>query len=145
MDTDDPEPGDHRGNGRVRTLLYPEQLEARLRRLRSNARLAIEESGSNMLFLVFGFLEWSEKLPQSRGDDRRLYQAPLVLMPASIDTVTNARSRTEKHRLSGWDKKGAFLRCGGLAEMRVKQSLSLQEDARHCKESVCDTADGASV
>ena len=29
--------------------------------------------------------------------------------------------------------------------MRVKQSLSLQEDARHCKESVCDTADGASV
>src|SRR5215469_5000610 len=29
--------------------------------------------------------------------------------------------------------------------MRVKQSLSLQEDACHCKESVCDTADGASV
>src|SRR6516164_7567805 len=29
--------------------------------------------------------------------------------------------------------------------MRVKQSLSLQEDARHCKESVRDTADGASV
>src|SRR5215469_2566041 len=29
--------------------------------------------------------------------------------------------------------------------MRVKQSLSLQEHARHCKESVCDTADGASV
>jgi putative transposase len=29
--------------------------------------------------------------------------------------------------------------------MRVKQGLSLQEDARHCKESVCDTADGASV
>ena len=29
--------------------------------------------------------------------------------------------------------------------MRVKQSLSLQEHARDCKESVCDTADGASV
>jgi len=29
--------------------------------------------------------------------------------------------------------------------MRVKQSLSLQEDACHCKESVCDTADGAPV
>ena len=29
--------------------------------------------------------------------------------------------------------------------MRVKQSLSLQEDACHCKESICDTADGASV
>src|SRR5215467_9912138 len=29
--------------------------------------------------------------------------------------------------------------------MRVKQSLLLQEDACHCKESVCDTADGASM
>src|SRR6516164_7026485 len=29
--------------------------------------------------------------------------------------------------------------------MRVKQSLPLQEDACHCKESVCDTADGASM
>ena len=29
--------------------------------------------------------------------------------------------------------------------MRVKQSLSLQEDACHCEESVCDTADGTSV
>jgi hypothetical protein len=91
VDTDESETDSHRDNGRVRTLLYPEQLEARLRRLRSNARLPIEESGSNMLFLVFGFLEWSEKLPQNRGDDRRFYQAPLILIPATIDTVTNAR------------------------------------------------------
>lgn len=91
VDTNESETDNHRDNSRVRTLLYLEQLEARLRRLRSNARLAIEESGSNMLFLVFGFLEWSEKLPQNRGDDRRFCQAPLILIPASIDTVTNAR------------------------------------------------------
>jgi hypothetical protein len=91
VDTDESETDNHRDNGRVRTLLYPEQLEARLRRLRSNARLAIAESGSNMLFLVFGFLEWSEKLPQTRGEDRRLCQAPLILIPATIDTATNAR------------------------------------------------------
>jgi hypothetical protein len=91
VDTDEIETDHHRDTGRIRTLLYPEQLEARLRRLRSNARLAIEESGSNMLFLVFGFLEWVEKLPQNRGDDRRPYQAPLILIPATIDTVTNAR------------------------------------------------------
>jgi very-short-patch-repair endonuclease len=91
VDADGSETDGHRGNGRVQALLYPEQLEARLRRLRSNARLAIEESGSNMLFLVFGFLEWSEKSPQNRGDDRRLYQAPLILIPVGIDTVTNAR------------------------------------------------------
>jgi len=91
VDADVSETDAQRANGRVQALLYSEQLEARLRRLRSNARLAIEESGSNMLFLVFGFLEWSEKLPQNRGDDRRLYQAPLILIPVGIDTVTNAR------------------------------------------------------
>ena len=91
VDPDGSETNGHRGNSRAQALLYPEQLEARLRRLRSNARLAIEESGSNMLFLVFGFLEWSEKLPQNRGDDRRLYQAPLILIPVSIDTATSAR------------------------------------------------------
>ena len=91
VDTDMSDTDGHRANGRVQALLYPEQLDARLRRLRSNARLAIEESGSNMLFLVFGFLEWSEKSPGTRGDDRRVYQAPLILIPGSIDTVTNAR------------------------------------------------------
>lgn len=58
VETDESDGEDRRENGRIQTLLYPEQLETRLRRLRSNARLAIEESGSNMLFLVFGFLEW---------------------------------------------------------------------------------------
>jgi hypothetical protein len=91
VDTDESDGDDRRDNGRIRALLYPEQLEARLRRLRSNARLAIEESGSNMLFLVFGFLEWLDKPAPSRGDDRRPYQAPLILLPATIDTVTNAR------------------------------------------------------
>jgi very-short-patch-repair endonuclease len=91
LDADASDTDGHRANGRVQALLYPEQLDTRLRRLRSNARLAIEESGSNMLFLVFGFLEWSEKSLGTRGDDRRIYQAPLLLMPASIETVTNAR------------------------------------------------------
>jgi very-short-patch-repair endonuclease len=92
VDTDESDGDDRRDNGRIRALLYPEQLEARLRRLRSNARLAIEESGSNMLFLVFGFLEWLDKPAPGRGDDRRPYQAPLILLPATIDTVTNARA-----------------------------------------------------
>jgi hypothetical protein len=78
----------HQQSGRVRTLLYPDQLEVRLRRLRSNARLAIEESGSNMLFFAVGFLEWYEKPPQN---DRQPYRAPLILVPATIEPVKNAQ------------------------------------------------------
>jgi very-short-patch-repair endonuclease len=91
VETDEADGEGRRESGRIRTLLFPEQLEARLRRLRSNARLAIEESGSNMLFLVFGFLEWVEKSGGKPGEDRRPYLAPLILLPATVETTTSAR------------------------------------------------------
>ena len=79
------------GDAALRVLLYPDQLEARLRRLRSNARLAMEESGSNLLFMVFGFLQWGDRPWQTEFEDRPPFQAPLVLLPATIDTRTNRR------------------------------------------------------
>ena len=93
VETEDGAPDKIRADNRIRALLFPDQLEARLRRLRSNARLAIEESGSNMLFLAFGFLEWSEQPSQIRSDDTRAYQAPLILMPAIIENETTARGQ----------------------------------------------------
>jgi hypothetical protein len=91
VETDDSDQEVRHADNRIRALLYPDQLEARLRRLRSNARLAVEESGSNMLFLTLGFLEWRDKPSQTRKDDVRAYQAPLILVPAAIETETNAR------------------------------------------------------
>jgi very-short-patch-repair endonuclease len=91
VEADESDGEDRRESGRIRTLLFPDHLEARLRRLRSNARLAIEESGSNMLFLALGFLEWVERPTAKPDEDRRPYQAPLILLPATIDTTTNAR------------------------------------------------------
>lgn len=44
----------------IQTLLFPYELEDRLRNLRQKAKTAIEESGANILFLAFGFLEWFE-------------------------------------------------------------------------------------
>ncbi len=41
-----------------------------------------------MLFFAFGFLEWYEKLPQ---DGRQPYRAPLILVPATIETVKNTQ------------------------------------------------------
>ncbi|PSH04768.1 MAG: hypothetical protein CXZ00_05190 [Acidobacteria bacterium] len=41
-------------------LLYPAKLESLTRKIGSAAKTAIEESGTNTLYLVFGFLEWYE-------------------------------------------------------------------------------------
>jgi hypothetical protein len=41
-------------------LLYHEHLDSLSRKIASAAKTAIEVSGANMLYLVFGFLEWYE-------------------------------------------------------------------------------------
>src|SRR5207247_5245088 len=44
----------------IQSLHYPEDLEALLRKLDQSARTALEESGTNMLYLAFGYLGWYE-------------------------------------------------------------------------------------
>jgi len=64
----------------LQTLLYSAELESRLRGIRSKAETAIEESGSNILYLALGFLEWFE----SRDSDvSRL--APLFTIPVRLE------------------------------------------------------------
>ena len=80
-----PEPGTLpvvRGSrsGQAQTLHYPNDLEAILRRISYAARTAIEESGTKMLHLIFGFLEWFE----SESSDQP-HLAPLVLVPVTIE------------------------------------------------------------
>ena len=64
---------------RLQTLLYPEDLEAILRKLASAARTAIEETGANMLHLVLGSLEYYE----SEDSDKPRF-APLLLLPVAF-------------------------------------------------------------
>jgi very-short-patch-repair endonuclease len=66
--------------GQVQTLHYPDDLEAILRRISYTARTAIEESGTKMLHLIFGFLEWFE----SESSDQP-HLAPLLLVPVTIE------------------------------------------------------------
>ncbi len=68
----------HRLHG-IQTLLYPADLERQLRKIASEAKTAIEETGSNMLFLVFGFLEFYD----SEDSDRAMI-APLLSLPVSL-------------------------------------------------------------
>ena len=63
----------------ARTLFYAEDLGKHCRKLEREARSAIEETGANMLYLVFGMLEF----PEAPGSDK-LYRAPLVCVPVSM-------------------------------------------------------------
>lgn len=62
-----------------RALAYPEDLEATLKKIDQAARLSVEETGTNILHLVFGFLEWYE----SEESDVPL-RAPLLILPVLL-------------------------------------------------------------
>lgn len=67
---------------RIQTLLYPEDLERVLRNIDRAARTAIEESGTNMLYLAFGFLQWYES-----DDSQQPRHAPLITMPVMLKRI----------------------------------------------------------
>ncbi|OEG75486.1 AAA family ATPase [Shewanella colwelliana] len=67
----------------IQSILYPRELEAQLRNIRSKANTAIEETGANILYLAFGFLEWFE---DENSDVAR--QAPLYLIPVKVDRAS---------------------------------------------------------
>lgn len=67
----------------IQSLLFPRELEAKLRNIRTKANTAIEETGANILYLAFGFLEWFE---DEKSDVAR--QAPLYLIPVKIDRAS---------------------------------------------------------
>ncbi len=62
----------------IQTLLYPYELEARLKKLLQTAESAIQEMGANILYLGFGFLEWFD----NSNDNARI--APLFLVPVRL-------------------------------------------------------------
>ena len=64
---------------KLRALFYPDDLDAVVRKISTAARTAIEESGTNLLHLVFGFIEWRES-----EDSSQVRLAPLVAMPVKI-------------------------------------------------------------
>ena len=67
--------------------LSKEELEARLIELYRKARVGLEETGANVLYVAMGFLVWR----QGEGKQERAYRAPLVLVPVSLER-TSVRS-----------------------------------------------------
>lgn len=70
------------------------EIKKTLKHLRSKARLAMDEQGTNILYLVFGFIEWREK--GSRNDS--WVKSPLILVPVSLTLPSlNAQYSLQKH------------------------------------------------
>jgi hypothetical protein len=85
----------------IQTLQFPGDLEKSLSAVRSAAQLAIEESGTNLLYLAFGFLEWKDT-----DDSPQSHLAPLLLLPTMLERGPVDRdtgTRTFKLAYSGED------------------------------------------
>lgn len=85
-----------RGPRKIQALYYPPELEKLLRKIAREARAAIEETGTNMLFLMFGFLEFYE-----RDDSEKPLLAPLLTMPVALNKgEIDANFRTYQYAIS---------------------------------------------
>ncbi len=60
----------------IQTLLYPYEMEARLKSLLQTAESGIQEMGANILYLAFGFLEWYEAASTDSARMRRFSWCP---------------------------------------------------------------------
>lgn len=97
----------HRLHG-IQTLLYPAELERQLRKIAGEAKTAVEETGTNMLFLVFGFLEFYDSEDSEKPMLAPLLSLPVTLVRGDIDKETrtyqyivqhNGEDLTENHTL----------------------------------------------
>lgn len=86
----------HRLHG-IQTLLYPADLERQLRKIASEAKTAIEETGSNMLFLVFGFLEYYDSEDSDRAMISPLLSLPVALAKGGLDRDTGTYQYSVLH------------------------------------------------
>ncbi|KAA3611448.1 MAG: DUF4011 domain-containing protein [Planctomycetota bacterium] len=67
---------------RLHSRLGEEGLNQRLTELYRAARLSMEESGANTLYLALGFLLWTDP-----GDDK-IRRAPILLLPLQLDRLS---------------------------------------------------------
>ncbi|EQD68542.1 hypothetical protein B2A_00391, partial [mine drainage metagenome] len=109
----------------LQTLLYPADLERQARKTASEAKTAIEETGTNMLFLVFGFLEFYDSEDSDRALIAPLLALPVALIRGGIDSVTrtyeysvvhNGEDLAENHTLLEKMRRDFMLNLPDFAE-----------------------------
>ena len=79
---------------RIQTQFFPEALEARLRDIYNKAKTFEEGTGTNILYLVFGFLEWYESSDSNKPRLAPLHLVPVRINKGRLDKSTNTFSYT---------------------------------------------------
>lgn len=74
---------DNHTDNAIQTLHYPDTLEGMLRKRRLEANTAIQERGTNLLYLAVGFLQWKQSV-----SSEKILTAPLILIPVQIERST---------------------------------------------------------
>lgn len=122
VEADDFERPERHADKKIQTLFYGDELDARLRKIRASARTAIEESGANMLYMAFGFLEWRDVT------NSRSHQAPLILLPVELQREVGRGGRyRSKVRWTGEELQPNLSLRKKLEEFNIKLP-ELQED-----------------
>jgi very-short-patch-repair endonuclease len=67
-------------------LHFKEDFDVLVRKVASTAKTALDESGTNLLHVVFGFLEWRES-----DDSTQVRHAPLLVVPVRLQTPKAAQ------------------------------------------------------
>ena len=80
-------------NKRIRTFVSADELEQNLKSLHRNAKVSLEENGSNTLYLALGVLRWYET-----DISERARYAPLVLLPVELVRRVTANEYTLRIR-----------------------------------------------
>lgn len=65
--------------GDISTNRTIKEQQKTLKNLRDKAKTAVEEQGVNILYLAFGFIQWTESL-----DSKQVMTSPIILVPVSI-------------------------------------------------------------
>lgn len=81
---------------KIQAPFYPADLDRLCRKISSESRTVIEETGSNMLYLICGFLEFYDS-----DDSERPFLAPLLAVPITLDkTGIDQETRTYQYAIS---------------------------------------------
>tara|TARA_R110000850_G_scaffold143738_1_gene265950 strand:- start:7315 stop:13092 length:5778 start_codon:yes stop_codon:yes gene_type:complete len=143
-------PGDEKHqDDAIQVLLYPPEMESRLRAIRGKAQTAIEEMGASILYLSLGFLEWTEKDDCSKTRLAPLFTVPVHLSRGKLDhrtgTYQYTLSYTGEDILPNLSLKEKLALDFGLALPEVEEELSPEEYLDKVSKLIKSTKPGWSV
>lgn len=119
----------------IQVLLYPPEMESRLRAIRSKAQTAIEEMGASILYLSLGFLEWTEKDDSSKTRLAPLFTVPVHLSRGKLDhksgTYQYTLNYTGEDILPNLSLKEKLALDFGLALPEVEEEVSPEDYLDH--------------